>query len=301
MRTEYIESFLQVCTYHSFVAAAQAQFITQSTLSARIHSLEEELGVTLFYRGKKGASLTADGKRFLPYAQHLLDTYQRILKEFNQDSFELSIGCLKTLSESYLIEVLEKFYHRYPNATVHTTLSSSKALGEAVLSGQCSFAFVHQIDFPPELQVIPVFEEPIYLVVSPGHRFLSLMRPVSLKEIAQEPLLVKRDPTPLYWKDFLQKMQDQNLTPNIALNSDSFRVILAMVKARKGIGLVSQAEFAPYLKNQSLCTVPFLVDDSRSLKRSVCCIARADTPPNYMNFFLYHFREINTALTNGEQ
>ena len=298
LRIEHIESFLLVCTHHSFVAAAQVQFITQSTLSTRIHSLEKELGVTLFLRGKNGASLTDDGKRFLPYAQRLFDTYQQISKEFSHAPFELSVGCLRTLSESYLIEVLEKFYHRYPNVSVHTTLNSSRALGEAVLNGQCDFAFAHQIDFPEELQITPVFEEPIYLVVPPGHRFLSLMRPVSLKEIASEPLLIKEDPIPLYWTDFLSMMEERDLKPNVVLHSDSFRVILGLIKARKGISLVSQAEFAPYLKSQSLFSVPFLIDNSKPLMRSVCCISRNNLNLNHMHFFIYHFREINTRIAN---
>lgn len=77
MDTELARTFLTVATTGHFVAAASRLHITQSTVSARVRTLEEELGVRLFQRGRHGAELTAAGKRFLRHAKALLRTLEQ--------------------------------------------------------------------------------------------------------------------------------------------------------------------------------------------------------------------------------
>ena len=66
-----IETFLTVLRCGSMTAAAQALYITQPTLSARLQTLEDEVGTPLFVRGKglRRLELTDAGSRFLPLAQ----------------------------------------------------------------------------------------------------------------------------------------------------------------------------------------------------------------------------------------
>ncbi len=77
MDTELARTFLAVAATGNFVAAASRLFVTQSTVSARIHSLETTLGARLFQRGRNGAELTPAGKRFLRHAKHLVRTVEQ--------------------------------------------------------------------------------------------------------------------------------------------------------------------------------------------------------------------------------
>src|SRR4030065_358540 len=61
----------------NFGAAANRLHITQSTVSARIHTLETTLGARLFQRGRNGAELTPAGKRFMRHAKHLVRTVEQ--------------------------------------------------------------------------------------------------------------------------------------------------------------------------------------------------------------------------------
>ncbi|OYY59452.1 MAG: LysR family transcriptional regulator, partial [Hydrogenophilales bacterium 28-61-11] len=56
MDTELARTFLMVAATGNFVAAASRLHVTQSTVSARIHSLETTLGARLFQRGRNGAA-----------------------------------------------------------------------------------------------------------------------------------------------------------------------------------------------------------------------------------------------------
>lgn len=77
MDTELARTFLAVATSGNFLAAASRLHVTQSTVSARIASLETQLGARLFQRGRNGAELTPAGKRFLRHAKNLVRTVEQ--------------------------------------------------------------------------------------------------------------------------------------------------------------------------------------------------------------------------------
>jgi len=75
MNIEHIESFLYVVKYKSIHKAAKALYLTQPTVSARIKSLEDALGITLFFRVGRSISLTESGKEFIPFATKIVESF----------------------------------------------------------------------------------------------------------------------------------------------------------------------------------------------------------------------------------
>ena len=65
-----IEAFLEVARRQNLSRAAEALFVSQPTLTARLQSLESSLGEQLFVRTRRGMRLTEAGEAFLPYAEH---------------------------------------------------------------------------------------------------------------------------------------------------------------------------------------------------------------------------------------
>lgn len=74
MDIDQTRTFLAITAHGSFLAAARQLHLTQSTVSARIRRLEDELGTRLLVRNRAGASLTPAGRRFLGYAKRLVLT-----------------------------------------------------------------------------------------------------------------------------------------------------------------------------------------------------------------------------------
>src|SRR5205807_2529455 len=64
----HIEGFLEVARLNSVSRAAETLYVTQPTLTARLHALERELGERLFVRARHGMRLTDAGRAFMPYA-----------------------------------------------------------------------------------------------------------------------------------------------------------------------------------------------------------------------------------------
>ena len=76
MDTELARTFLAVISAGNFINAAERLHVTQSTVSARIHALEQQLGCTLFVRNKAGTTLTAAGRQFQKHAGTLVRTVE---------------------------------------------------------------------------------------------------------------------------------------------------------------------------------------------------------------------------------
>ena len=77
MNTEYLRSFLEVAANGSFSIAATRLNLAQSTVSARIRGLEENLGQTLFLRESDGIKLTGAGRQFLHHASTILRAWEQ--------------------------------------------------------------------------------------------------------------------------------------------------------------------------------------------------------------------------------
>ncbi len=109
MDTEGIQAFLAVVSYGSITEAANALFLSQSTLSHRLAELEREVGVNLIERGRgqRSLSLTKYGKEFLTLARR----WEDLIHDTNQiqsrvSNLTLAIGAVDTI-HSY---VLPPFY-----------------------------------------------------------------------------------------------------------------------------------------------------------------------------------------------
>lgn len=106
---EDLQIFLEIERNHSISGAAYTLFSTQSTVSRRLKSLEQELGTQLFTRGKglENVTLTAAGQKFLPIARQMValgnDAAQ--VKEI-KESVQLSIA----VTDSMLFPLLQDFF-----------------------------------------------------------------------------------------------------------------------------------------------------------------------------------------------
>ncbi|MBQ8094080.1 MAG: LysR family transcriptional regulator [Clostridia bacterium] len=82
MTLQQLNDVIAIAETGSFSRAAERLYIAQPSLTGAVKELEKELGLTLFNRSGKGASLTADGAAFLPYARSVIMQYQNLLDVF---------------------------------------------------------------------------------------------------------------------------------------------------------------------------------------------------------------------------
>lgn len=112
-----IKTFLAIHRYGTFAAAAEQLGCTQSAVSAQIKALEQNIGVALFDRSKRGGVLSEAGLRAIPLCEQIIHLFEKIM---NQGQGILFSECLKIATPSYLssqmiLPVCTQLPHHFPN------------------------------------------------------------------------------------------------------------------------------------------------------------------------------------------
>ena len=149
--------------------AAAALNTVQSNVTARIRLLEAELGAPLFERSRRGATLTAAGRRLLPYARNLaalLVDARRAVADDGSPGGALTIGSLETTAAIRLAPVLARFAAAHPSVDLSLVTGTTAELAQRVLTREIEGAFVCGPLDHPELDREVVFREELALVTS---------------------------------------------------------------------------------------------------------------------------------------
>ncbi|MFM7723006.1 MAG: LysR family transcriptional regulator, partial [Bacteroidota bacterium] len=84
MNFQQLEYIVALNKYRNFVAAAEACFVSQPTLSMMVKKLEEELDITIIRRGVQPLSFTTEGELLLQQAKRIL-AEQQLMKEISKE------------------------------------------------------------------------------------------------------------------------------------------------------------------------------------------------------------------------
>lgn len=146
IRLEQYKLFYITAVSGSFSEAAKKLFITQSAVSQQIRSLENELGALLFVRGRKGVSLTPQGRLLFSYAERAINEFDNAENLFSRmktlDEGSLRIGAGDTITRHFLLPRLEKFHSRYPAIKIEIINRVTGETLEKLKSGNIDIAFI---------------------------------------------------------------------------------------------------------------------------------------------------------------
>jgi len=169
MDTELARTFLMVAATGNFVASASRLHVTQSTVSARIHTLETTLGARLFQRGRNGAELTPAGKRFLRHAKNLVRTVEQA-----QHDVGLPQGFHHVLTLSGRIALWEGFLPHWvawmreaaPDVSLRLEIGFEADIMQGLIEGTVDIGVMYTPTSRSGLTVEPLFDETLLLVTS---------------------------------------------------------------------------------------------------------------------------------------
>lgn len=122
MNFSQLRAFVAVAHHSNFSEAALELNLSQSAISYAISTLEEELGVPLFVRGRHGAVLTAAGEHLVHHAQQALQQIEIMHKEANLyrglQGGRVRIASFRSVATHVLPKVIAQFRARFPEVTV---------------------------------------------------------------------------------------------------------------------------------------------------------------------------------------
>ncbi|KOV65802.1 LysR family transcriptional regulator [Streptomyces sp. MMG1121] len=190
-----LELLLAVARLGSLGAAAREVGITQPAASSRIRSMERQLGVALVDRSPRGSRLTDAGALVTDWARRVVeaaaafDAGARALRD-RRDS-RLRVAASMTIAEYLLPGWLLALHAERPDTAVSLLAGNSAKVAELLLSGEADLGFVEGLTVPTGLDSTVIAQDRLIVVTAPGHPWARRRRPVTARELAETPLILR--------------------------------------------------------------------------------------------------------------
>lgn len=167
MKLEHIQTFLEIAACGSYNRAAENLNVTQSTVSARIKTLEEHIGRALFARGHAGARLTAAGHHFRHYALSMQRLWQQAQQAVTLPPgyrAVLGLGAQVSLWEHLILKWIPFMREKFPDVALRVEADYSTSQMRQLADGLLDIGVMYEPRQTPGLVVETLLEETLVLV-----------------------------------------------------------------------------------------------------------------------------------------
>jgi DNA-binding transcriptional LysR family regulator len=187
-----LRSFVAVAEELHFRRAADRLHLAQPSVSKQIRTLEAELGVKLFDRDRRGATLTAAGEALLPEARELLVRAEQAAANTRAtgtgERGRLRLSLTRSLTGGIAGAIVDEYRARYPEVQIELSVGNTMLHVEQLHAGDIDVGFVRPPLEDPGLVELPLGREPMVCVLPKGHR-LTKRRRVRPEDLRDEPLV----------------------------------------------------------------------------------------------------------------
>ena len=276
-----LKVFRTVAEESSFRRAAERLNLSQPAVSQQIHALEEELGATLFDRGKGRIRLTDSGALLLRYARkgaRLAEEARAALDGLRGETTgHLRIGASMTVTQYILPRMLGAFLEQHPRIEPAVTSGNTEQIVAALAHRKIDLGLIEGPVSSREVFRQGFFEDRLVLIV--GRRYPWPASPASGKSGPAKPTIPVRALTevPLLMRErgsgsrrvvelALRRAGLRFRDLRIAMNLDSIVAIISAVEAGLGAGFVSEWAIQKELKLGTVRVVPV---DGLDIRRSM--------------------------------
>jgi DNA-binding transcriptional LysR family regulator len=187
-----LRSFVVVAEELHFRRAADRLHLAQPSVSKQVRTLEAELGVELFDRNRRGATLTAAGEALLPEARELLVRADQAAANTRATGTgqrgRLRLSLTRSLTGGIAGAIVDEYRARYPEVQIELSVGNTMLHVEQLHGGDIDVGFVRPPLEDPGLEELPLGREPMVCVLPKGHR-LTKRRRVRPEDLRDEPLV----------------------------------------------------------------------------------------------------------------
>ncbi|WP_455922395.1 LysR family transcriptional regulator [Pseudomonas putida] len=268
MTLRQIRHFIAVAETGSISAAAQAVFISQSTLTLAIQQLEQEIGVSLFNRHAKGMTLTHQGHQFLRQAHLILATVDNAKRSLQQSTDQVAgqliIGVTSLVAGYYLADLLTRFQRAYPNVELRVMEDERPYIEHLLVSGEIDVGvlIVSHLEDRHALQTEVLTHSPHRLWLPAQHPLLE-HDSITLADVAREPLIqLNVDEMD---RNAQRIWTSASLTPRISLRTASTEAVRSLVAAGLGVSIQPDMTYRPWSLEGDIIEARPLADLPRTL------------------------------------
>lgn len=241
--------FTKVVEHKSFSKAADDIFLSQSTVSSHIQSLEKELNLHLFDRVGRESILTPHGERLYEWALRILRLKDEALLDLKQGLTELK-GSIRITSSSVPVQfivpkMVKRFREEFSGVTFHINQTSSKTVADKVMDGSADIGIIGEKYESDKLCYIPLRKEKLVLITS---NQLEINSPFTIHDIKKYPFIMRNSDsgTDSILQKFLLENQISKDDLNIIAYTDGPSLIQFVIQ-NIGISIISEIAANEYL------------------------------------------------------
>lgn len=238
MDLKRLEYFVHVAELGSFTRAAALLSVAQPALSRQVRLLEIELQQSLLYRNGRGVTPTEPGKRLLAHGRGILEQMSRARQELEELNGapvgHVVMGLPPSVGRVLSTSLVERFSTSFPKATLGVVEGLSVYIQEWLAMGRVDVSLLYNPVPSPQLETVPVVEEPLYLIGPAGSAARRKKPPaVPLAALQDHPLIVPARPHAIRMRVETQ-MANLGLKMKVAWEIDGVATILDLVRRGHG-------------------------------------------------------------------
>ena len=246
--------FYVVAKRGNITKAAEELYISQPAVTQAIHSLENQIGATLFIRAKKGVTLTEEARvlfQFVESGLNYIKNGENKFKELmNIESGTLKIGASTTVTQHVLLKYLDLFQDRFPNVSISITNDLTQNLVKLLREGSVDLLILNlPTKESKDIEIVPFLEVHDTFMVGKRKKELTNKK-IDLNNVKEDFIFQK---SPSNTRKFLDSwLTDNNIEMNPKYDVVSFNLVKDMTKMGLGIGYITKEFAAKEIENNEL-------------------------------------------------
>ncbi|TFL15045.1 LysR family transcriptional regulator [Pusillimonas caeni] len=250
MDFKQLQYFLCVVDQGSFTKASRLLDVAQPALSRQVRLLEVELKQNLLIRTGRGVVATEAGRLLTDHGRRIMHQIETAREELGKlrgtVGGHVDVGIPTSLSKLLAVRLISEVRERLPGAALSISDGLSVPMHESILSGRLDMALLYKPQSSPDLDTVTVMKEELYLVC--GASSPSDASPISLKEVADLPLVIPRRPHEI--RNIVEtKMASLGCKPQVMIEVDGVPAILDILADGPGYAVLPLYAVAIYSKS----------------------------------------------------
>jgi DNA-binding transcriptional LysR family regulator len=160
-RLKQLRAFSYVVKFGTLARAADALFLSASSVSLQLSALEKELGTRLLERTRPRLALTREGQMLYDIVRPLVEGIENLDQQFRTlrrglDAGEVNVAAGASTIQYLLPQLVRDYRERFPEVRLQLSNVTGKDGLSLLRSDQVDFAFGSMLDVPHDLSYEPV-------------------------------------------------------------------------------------------------------------------------------------------------
>ncbi len=273
-----LEAFVTTAEYSSFTKAAEALYLTQSTVSAHINSMEQVLGVRLIQRGsRRRVQLTTEGKQAYDMAKDILNrchSLQNLGTTIEQ--CQLAVGASSVPSQYLVPELMSGFLNENPESRYVLQRGDSDRIHHLLKQGDVRIGFVGAANDRENYNYHVVTGDRLVLITANTEEYRKHKRAGTTgRQLLHEPMILREvsSGTRKAMETYLNHLDVPVRSLNLVAQIDNTEAIKSSVSRGIGVSVVSELTVREDLESGKLLSFDL---DSGGVYRNIYLTWRKD-------------------------